>query len=45
MIEELEEMTCMLLGGTPVKLHCAKCVVEGCSESIEARNEEVGVAS
>ena len=45
MTDDLEALTCVLLGGTPVKLNCAKCIVEGCSFSIEAKDENVGAAS
>jgi len=40
-----EDSECILLGGERNKLMCSMCVVEGCSLSIEAKNEDIGVAS
>ena len=39
------EVECLILNGKRSKLICSNCVIEGCSLSIEAQQEDVGKAS
>ena len=42
---ELKDVECLILNGKRSKLICSNCIIEGCSMSIEAKQEDVGKAS
>ena len=41
---ELKDVECLILNGKRSKLICSNCIIEGCSMSIEAKQEDVGKA-